>query len=238
MTRSSALATWLGLALTLSVLGDDATPIKLADCPPAVKKMLEVETRGGRLDSIEKIVEDGRTSYDASATLGGRKYRIYVDAEGMLTEMGLEVGEEEVKFSACPAAVQATFKREARDAKFDAVARDLKYGVPVFEAIVSLGGKEYSIVVAENGTLVEKMLIVAEDEIELTHCPNAVQHAFKEQAQGGKIGPITRATGIGGHVFEAEIEIKGRSYFVELTEGGGLITKSLQDQDEPAPPKP
>ena len=223
--------------LSLAAIGDDPHPIKIADCPVAVKKTLEHEAKGAHFESLEKLTEDGATTYEASVTLSARKYHLRIDAQGLLIEMGLQLGDDEVKFTACPAVVQATFRKEAKDAKFDMMTKDLKYGVTVYEAIVPLSGKEYTIVVAENGTLIEKMLIIAEDEIELSHCPAAVQHALKEHAQGGNIGPITRATGIGGHVFEADLEIKGKNYFIELTEGGGLISKSLLEGDA-SPVKP
>jgi len=112
------------------------------------------------------------------------------------------------------------------------MGKDIKYGVVIYEAVAAIGGKDYAIVVAENGTLVEKMLVVAEDEIELSHCPTAVQHALKEHARGGKIGTIMRSTGIGGHVYESELEISGEKYFLEITEGGGLISKSLLVNEE------
>lgn len=226
----AALCLGMMVIVGLVALADDPSPIKLADCPAAVKKTFEHEAKGSALENLEKFTEDGVNSYEASTKLNGRLYRMRVDAQGLLIEIGLLVGEDEVKFSATPAAVQATFHKEAKDAKFETVVKDLKYGVPIFEAVVPLGGKDYSIVVAENGTLVEKMLVVAEDEIELSHCPAAVQHALKEHAAGGKIGPINRATGIGGHVFEADLEIKGRKYYIELTEGGGLISKALIEE--------
>ena len=232
LVRAKTLGVVGVLVAGFAAFGDDDPPIKLADCPAAVRKTLEHEAKGSKIKAVDKVAEDGATTYGAGVLVGGRKYRIHVDAEGSLIEMGLEVGDEEVKFAASPAAVQATFRREAKDAKFDALAKDLKYGVTVYEAVVNFLGKEYSIVVAENGTLVEKMLIIAEDEVDLTHCPAAVQHALKEHAQGGKIGPVTRATGVGGHVFEAELEIKGKLYFVEVTEGGGLITKSLIEEEK------
>jgi hypothetical protein len=232
LVRAKVIGVAIALVASFAASGDDEQPIKLADCPVAVRKTLEHEAKGSKIDAVDKVTEDGVTTYGAGVLVGGRKYRIHVDAEGTLMEMGLEVGDEEVKFAASPAAVQATLHREAKDAKFDVLTKDLKYGVTVYEAVAAIGGKEYSIVVAENGTLVEKMLIIAEDEVDLTHCPAAVQHALKEHAQGGKIGPITRATGVGGHVYESELEIKGKAYFIEVTEGGGLITKSLLEEEK------
>ena len=238
------IATWigtaaLGMALAApashSALRLDETGLKLADCPSAVRKTLELETKGAKIDTVNKLTEDGATKFATSVELGGKTYHLQVDEKGLLEQMAIDVGETEVKFSACPAAVQSTLRSESHQAKFDVVNRDLRSGVTVYEAVAEFGGKEYSYVVAQNGTLIEKVLVIAEDDIELSHCPSAVQNAIKEHARGGKIGLITRSTGVGGHFYEVELEIGGKGYLVEFTEGGGLISKALledEDQDE------
>ena len=222
----------MAFACVLPVFADDELTLKLSDCPAPVKKTLELEAKGSKIENVTKLTEDDETTYSTTVVINGKTYHIRVDAEGTLNEMGLDVAEGEVKFTAAPAAVQATFRAESKGGKFDMLAKDLKYGIIVYDAVATLGGKDYSIIVAENGTLVEKVLIIAEDDIELSHCPEAVQHALKEHARGGTIGDITRSTGIGGHVFEAELEIEGKAYTIELTEGGGLISKSLVDDEE------
>jgi hypothetical protein len=83
-------------------------------------------------------------------------------------------------------------------------------------------------VVAEDGTLVEKVLVIDDEEVELAMCPAVVQTAFREHAQGGVIGTITRSTGIGRHTYEAEVELKGKVYLIEVSETGLLISKSLE----------
>ena len=55
---------------------------------------------------------------------------------------------------------------------------------------------------------------------------------FREHAQGGKIGDITRSSGIGRHTFEAEVQIKERVYLIEVAETGHLISKSLEAVEE------
>jgi hypothetical protein len=225
----------LGLAMATPVFSadlDDEVKMKLADCPAAVKKALELEAKGSRIEEVGKLTEEGQTTYAATVVVAGKHYQVEVDDKGGLVDMSLDPGDDEVAFGACPAAVQATFRKEAHDAKFDVVGRDLRYGVTVYEAVVSLGGKDYSLVVAQNGTLVEKMLVIAEDDIELSHCPVAVQNSLREHARDGKIGVITRSTGIAGHVFQAEIEMGGKGYMIEVTEGGGLISKSLLEQEK------
>ena len=104
----------------------------------------------------------------------------------------------------------------------------MKYGVTIYEAVVDHKGKSYEIVVAEDGTLVEKVLVIDDEEVELATCPAAVQAAFREHAKGGTIGDITRSTGIGRPTYEAEVEIKGKVYLVEVDESGLLISKSLE----------
>jgi hypothetical protein len=142
--------------------------------------------------------------------------------------MNLAVDDEEVPLDKCPAVVQATLKSEAFGAKIESVGKDMKYGVIIYEAVVDHKGKSYEIVVAEDGTLVEKVLVIEDEEVELAMCPAPVQIAFREHAKGGTLGEITRSTGIGRHTFEAEVEIKGKIYLIEVSEGGHLISKSLE----------
>jgi len=128
--------------------------------------------------------------------------------------------------------VQATFRSEAFGAKIEAVGKDLKYGVTIYETVVDHKGKSYEIVVAEDGTLVEKVLVIEDEEVELAMCPSAVQVALKKHANGGTIDEVTRYTGIGKPTFEAEVEIKGKVYLIEVAENGLLISKSLEATEE------
>ncbi len=108
----------------------------------------------------------------------------------------------------------------------------MKYGVTVYETAVSHKGKSYEIVVAEDGTLVEKVLVIEDEEIELAKCPVPVQTALREHAKGGMIGDVTRSTGISRPTFEAEVKIKDKVYLIEVAENGLLISKSLEAAEE------
>lgn len=116
--------------------------------------------------------------------------------------------------------------------KIDVVIKDVRYGGTVYEAAVTVGGKDYGVVVAEDGTLVEKALIIEEEEVELAACPAAVRKALRDQSQGGEVGAVTRSTGLAGHVYEAVVETHGKRYVIEVTEGGTLISKALNEDDE------
>jgi hypothetical protein len=117
---------------------------------------------------------------------------------------------------------------EAFGARIESVGKDVMYGNIVYQATVEHEGKSYEVVVAEDGTLVEKVLVIDDEEVELAACPASVQIAFREHSAGGTIGEIVRSTGISRATYEAEVDIKGKVYLIEVSETGHLISKSLE----------
>ena len=217
-----------GLVIGLASAAD-AQEIKFADCPAAVKKTLQAEAKGAKIETVHKEnEEEDETVFWADVVIGGRTYAIGVLEDGTLTEMNLAIEDKELPLERTPAAVQATFRREAFGEKVGPVEKDMKYGVVIYESLVHHNGKPYEIIVAEDGTLVEKVLVIDDEEIELAKCPTTVQATLKSHARDGKIGVITRSTGIGRHTYEAEVEIDTKVYSIEVAESGLLISKSLE----------
>ena len=222
------IAAMSGLILRLAPSAA-ADELKFSECPVAVQKTFQAEAKGTKIETVAREkMGDADVVYWADATIGGKTYAIGVLVDGTLTEMNLAVDDEELPFDRCPAAVQATFRSEAFGEKVDSVGRDMKYGVTIYQTVVDRNGKAYEIVVAEDGTLVEKVLVINDEEIKLSDCPAAVRTALHEHARGGEIGDITRYTGIGQHTFEAEVKMKGKVYLIEIAESGLLISKSLE----------
>jgi hypothetical protein len=220
-----------GLLFGRGAAGDEQE-IRFADCPAAVKKTLEAESKGAKIETVTRETDEDETVYWADVVIRGTTYAIGVLEDGTLSEMNLAVDDEEVPLERCPAAVQATFKSEAFGARINEVDKDVKYGVTIYEASVEHKGRSYEIVVAEDGTLVEKVLVIDDEEIELAACPAVVQIALREHSAGGTVGDITRSTGIGHPTYEAEVEIKGKVYLIEVSETGHLISKSLEAVEE------
>src|SRR5262249_30211103 len=160
------------------------------------RKTIEAEARGARIQNVQKSKEDEETIYWAEAAVAGKTYAIGVLEDGSLVEMNLAVDDSEVPLDRCPPAVQATFRHEAFGLAVKAVGKDIRYGVVIYETAVQHRGRTYEIVVAEDGTLVEKVLVIEDEEIELTRCPARVQAALREHARDGTIGDITRSAGI------------------------------------------
>ena len=211
----------------------DEQEVKFSDCPAAVRKALEAEAKGAKIDTVTKEKDDDdQMVYWVEVPVEGRTYAIGVLENGTLTEMNLAVDDAELTFALCPGAVQATMLSEAFGEKIDVVGKDMKYGVTIYETLVEHKGKSYEIVIAEDGTLVEKVLVINDEEVTLEKCPAAVKATLHDYAKGGKIGDITRSTGISRHTFEAEVEIKGNVYLIEVAENGHLISKSLEAAEE------
>ena len=150
--------------------GDDERDdkIKLTDCPAAVQETLKREAFGGKLDDIEKENEKGRVSYEADVKIDGHNYEIVVDEKGTLVHKLLDEDDDEqeteMKLADCPPAVQKTLKREAGEAKIDKVDKQQQQGRTVYETDVKLGGKNYEIVVTEEGLLLAKQLDEDDEE--------------------------------------------------------------------------
>lgn len=231
------IGTWmLGLSLLpaapVPLRGAEEQRLPFEDCPAAVQKTLKAEARGLAIDVVTKEANDDETTYWATVVAAGRKYAINVAEDGTLNEVSLEADEAEIKLAKCPPAVQATFRHESNDAKIDTVDKDVKYGTMVYQTVAVIGGRDYMLVVAHDGTLVEKSLVIVEDDVDLKSCPTAVQKTLHEQANGGKIGGVSRSTGIVGHVYQAEVRIGEKDYVIEVAESGSLISKWLGDVDD------
>jgi hypothetical protein len=223
---------WLGLVSGSASIGDEKE-IKLSDCPAAVRKTFQAEGMGAKIQTVLKETDDdNEVVYWADVSVKGKTYTIGVLEDGTLAEMNLALDEEELPFDRCPAPVQATFRQEAFGQKVDAVGKDIRYGVTVYETVVVSRERSYEIVVAEDGTLVEKVLVIEDEEVALAKCPPGVQDVLHAHAEGGKIGDITRSTGIGRPTYEAEIQIKSKVYRVEIGESGVLISKALEAAEE------
>ena len=228
-----------GLLLALAVgfggraTADDPKEIKFDECPAAVKKTFQAETKGAKITTVGKEGPDGDTVYWADVHINNRLYSIGVAEDGTLSEMNLAVDADEVPLSKCPSTVQATLRKEGWDEKIEAVAKDIKYGTTVFETTVEHRGRVYEIVVDADGILVEKTLVINEDDLDLDQCPEIVKKAFNEHAKGGKIGSVTKTSGLGRPSYQADVQIDKKAYLVEVNEDGHLISKSrLWDDDE------
>ena len=207
----------------------DEEDIPFADSPAAVQKTIRVENKGAGVEELSKQTEDGETTYWTELHIDGRVYDIGVAEDGTLKELTLQIfAEEELSFTEAPEAVRKTFTEESRGTKVDDLVRERRLGLTVYVASVGIGGKTYEVKVAEDGTLVEKILQIEEDDVEFADCPVAVQKALQEASKGGNLGDITRSAGIAKRVYLAKLTANGNAYVIEVSEDGTLLGKTLE----------
>ena len=75
-----------------------------------------------------------------------------------------EENEVVMKLADCPAAVQKTLKREADGATIDKVDKMSKEGRNLYEIDVKIDGKNYEVIVTEEGLLLSKELDEEDEE--------------------------------------------------------------------------
>lgn len=149
-----------------------------------------------------------------------------------------EEKEVKVKLADCPAAVQKTLQREANGGTINEVDKELDDGKTIYEVDVKIDGKNYELTVAENGTLLGKVLDEDEEEeekeekLKLSDCPEAVQKTLKREANSATIDAVDKETEDGKTVYETDVKIDGKNYEIKVAADGTLISKTLDDEDE------
>lgn len=79
---------------------------------------------------------------------------------------GFGGGKHEVKITMeqVPAAVKATFDREAKGGKITELEKEVEKGKTVYSADITVDGKQYDVKVADDGTLLKKKLEEKDEE--------------------------------------------------------------------------
>jgi hypothetical protein len=214
----------------------DDTRLKLSETPTAVQQTFVAEAKGALLEAVVKTTDDDVTLYGARVAIGGKRYDITVDEDGTLIDKTLheEVVESEVAFANVPAEVQKTLREEAEGDEIDTLNKTTQGDKSYYETGVTIGGKEYWLMVDARGRLMEKRLgfEIEEDAIDFDAAPVAVQQTLKRVAKGAEIDSLQKTTENGKSEFDAKIAITGRSYVVRVGDDGTLIEKAFSAEAE------
>ena len=178
------MALGLAMAVALSAwAGEEKAKeekVTLDQVPAAVKETLLKEVKDGKITEIERETEGEVVTYEADAVIGGKKCEITVAADGKLIsnrpaddeddDDGDDDDEDDdgvtVTLDQVPAAVKATIEKAAQGGKITEIEREGEGDKAVYEADVTIEGKEYEIQVAADGKLISKKLETDEDDDE------------------------------------------------------------------------
>lgn len=142
---------------------------KFNELPPAVQKTVRAQAPQGEIADVSHKTDNGMELYEIQFREPGRNPKIIVAADGKLinTDMARPVGGIEraltptgatgTKFSALPEKVQKTIQTTAPGAPIADVSRHEKDGRVIYEVQFQEKGKNPSIRVAEDGTLVQDL---------------------------------------------------------------------------------
>ena len=149
-------------------------------------------------------------------------------------EEGVVIVEIKMKFADCPVAIQNTIQQESVGAKLNEVSKVTKDDTSVYKADVTIEARDYTILVAEDGTLLAKMLDDDDEEttieVKFSDCPAAVQKTLKRESRGAEIETVSEVTKNEKTEYVAGAKIAGKKYEIVVREDGVLISKML-DQD-------
>lgn len=142
---------------------------KFNELPPAVQKTVRAQAPNAEIADVSKKTDNGMDVYEIEFREPGTNPKILVGADGKLisTDMARPAGAIEraltptgatgTKFSALPEKAQKTIKDKAPDAEITNISRQDKDGRVIYEVEFKDTGKNPTIRVAEDGTLVQDL---------------------------------------------------------------------------------
>ena len=68
--------------------------VKFDDCPAAVKATFTAEAKGGKIETVDKETDDGKTIYEADVTIDGKNHEIKVAEDGKLISNKIDEEDE------------------------------------------------------------------------------------------------------------------------------------------------
>src|SRR4051812_9284315 len=136
--------------------------------PPEVQKTVRANAPNAEIVSIDNKTQDGVQVYEIEFRENGRNPKMIVAADGRvisselatkpagaITKLLTPTGAVGTKLSSLPEKVQATVQAKAPDAEIANISRKDDNGRVVYEISFKDEGKNPSIKVAEDGTLVQ-----------------------------------------------------------------------------------
>jgi len=161
---------------------------------------------------------------------------------GAVATQQLSEDEKTVSIDQVPAAVKAALL--AQGGAIKEIEMESENGQAVYEADVTIDGKEVEVKVAADGTVLGQE---AEDEdaddeeeeddedeaqVSMAEVPEAVQATLLKEAPGAEIKEIEKETEDGQVIYSAEVLVGGQEVDFEIAPAGKLLGKEVEDEDD------
>jgi len=126
--------------------------------------------------------------------------------------------EKKVTMDQLPAAVQQTVKERSQGGTIRGLSMEQKNGQTIYEAELTLSGRNVDLSIDEQGKVVE-----FEGEIALDRLPAAARDAIQQQAAGGTIGIVEEVTEKGKTMYEAHVTKAGKQVEIKVDPQGHTV---------------
>ena len=126
--------------------------------------------------------------------------------------------EKKVTMNQLPAAVQQTVKERAQGGTIRGLVMEEDNGKTVYEAELTIGGRNTDISLDEQGKVIEAELATTLDKI-----PAAARAAIEKQAGAGTVTEVEEVTEKGETIYEAQIDNGGKKSEAKVDADGHTV---------------
>jgi uncharacterized membrane protein YkoI len=179
------------------------------ELPAAVQKA--IGKIKGTLGEINKVTEDGETSYDVEITVVGKIRNFTFSEDGQ--SVSLEISLEET-----PAAVKKAIESQTVDGKLNSIEKVTDDGEVSYEVEIIQAGKLHNLTFSADGQSVSL-------EIALEETPAAVKKAIESQTADGKLNSIEKVTDDGEVFYDVEVIKNQETRSLSFDANGALISE-------------
>ncbi len=142
---------------------------KFNELPPAVQKTVRAQAPNGEIADVNKTTQDGRDVYEVEFRENGQNPKVVVASDGTLVSSDMAkpagavqrlltpTGATGTPFSALPEAAQKTIQAHAPANEITSITRREDNGRVIYEVSFKDQGKNPTLQVAEDGTLVQNL---------------------------------------------------------------------------------
>jgi uncharacterized membrane protein YkoI len=197
--------------------------VLLSEVPPAVQTAINTQTGKGRLEGVEKLMDDGETTYQAGITaMNGDERDFTFSEDGTLLS-------QEVGLSDLPPALQMAVNRQIGQGNLEEIDKNFDEGAITYDATMTdTAGQERDFTLAENGMLLS-------EEVSLSDLPPALQAAVNGQVGQGKLEGIDETFDGGTADYEASMATSdGQERDFTLGSDGTLVSREISLSETPA----
>jgi uncharacterized membrane protein YkoI len=189
--------------------------VGLDDTPAPVRKTILAQAAGWQVDSIDKNLDPGDTTYDIEVSKGADTQDFTVDDDGSLLSMNLPLNQT-------PDTVASAIQAQAQGAHINSIDKNLDDTDPTYDVEVEADGVSRNFTIGADGSLLDA-------EIALSETPPSVHATIAQQAQGAAVKSIDETFDPdNGNTFDA-VTAAGKSFTVGAD--GALLSVEVTLQD-------